>query len=85
MWKALAAAAAVNFLSTSDSPFPTSFGRAWNWVESRWLVLVYFKFRTLFMTFFGGEGLLALYLLAIFGEESLSQAEPGINHDFEIG
>ena len=57
MWKALAAAA-VNFRSTSDSPFPTSFGRAWNGVESRcWLVLVNFKFRTLFMTFFlGGRG-----------------------------
>ena len=76
MWKALAAAAAVNFLSTSDSPFPTSFGKAWNGVESRyWLVLDNFKFRILFMTFFWGEGLLELYLIAIFGEKSLSQAE----------
>ena len=38
------------------------------------------------MTFLeGGGGLLALYLLAIFGEKSLCQVLPGINHDFDLG
>ncbi len=81
MWKALAAAAVLSmgyFLSTSVSPFSHLLWESMEW-SGKPLLACSGQFQipdNIYDFFWGEEGLLALYLLAIFGEKSLSQAEP---------